>query len=93
MVAYQSLPGSRASMERMVGSGSEPTYQPRTSYTSWAGLVLYVFLGAASAVEAAPTIRTRAIAVFVNMVGVSSLGVLLTPRRCAPASRSLADRR
>jgi hypothetical protein len=52
----------------MVGSGSEPTYQPRMLYTSCAGLVLY-FFGAASRVEAVPRITTRAIAVFVNMVG------------------------
>src|SRR5262245_7359735 len=54
-------------MERMVGSGSEPTYQPRVSYTSCAGFVLY-FFGAANSAEAVPRITTRSIAVFVNMV-------------------------
>src|SRR5262245_28114846 len=61
----QSLPLSRASMERIVGSGSEPTYLPLTN-TSFDGLVLY-FLVCARAPEAVPRITARAITVL-NMV-------------------------
>src|SRR5215813_6148872 len=74
----QSLPTSCASIERMVASGSEPTYQPRMSYTSFAGLLLrgpfvgLEFLGAASTVVAVPRIRARASAIFV-MGGLQSL--------------------
>src|SRR5437867_5573485 len=53
-------------MWRIVGSGSEPTYLPVMSNTSCAGFVLYLFC--ASAPEAVPRIRTRAMAVLVNMV-------------------------
>src|SRR5262245_19731104 len=56
-------------MKRTVGSGSEPTYLPRMSNTSCAGLVLYDF-GAARTLAAVLTSTTRAIAVFVNMVGL-----------------------
>src|SRR5262245_26488376 len=34
LTVQNQLPTSRRSMERMVGSGSEPRYQPRVSYTS-----------------------------------------------------------
>src|SRR3954471_16686091 len=68
--------GSRASVERIVGSGSEPTYLPLTN-TSWAGLLLYVF-GAASALDAMATARPIASVVLVNM-GVSPAGWLVTP--------------
>src|SRR5436309_4704654 len=51
-------------MKRTFGSGSEPTYLPVMSYTSCRGLVLFP----ASAPEAVLTIRTRAMAVLVNMV-------------------------
>src|SRR5262245_2557900 len=53
-------------MKRIVGSGSEPRYLPVVSNTSCWGLVLYLFC--ASAPEAVPAIRTRAMAVLVNMV-------------------------
>src|SRR5215468_752639 len=73
--------GSRASVERMVGSGSEPIYLPLTN-TSCAGLELY-FLGAASALDAVATASARASAILVNMV-VSPAGWTL----CAPAFRT-----
>src|SRR5262245_8358038 len=85
--------GSRASVERIVGSGSEPRYLPLTN-TSFEGLALYLF-GAASRVEAVPTITTRAIAVFVNMVGspvrgsAHSLLVCVTPGKHYTASGSM----
>src|SRR5882724_3020666 len=73
-------PASRDSIERMVGSGSEPRYLPLVSYTSCAELVLY-FLGAANAPEAVPMTRAIASADLVNMiiscgvVGYTSFGV------------------
>src|SRR5215510_15962173 len=85
--------GSRASVERIVGSGSEPRYLPLTN-TSFEGLVLY-FFGAASRVEAVPTITTRAIAVFVNMVGspvcrgAHSLLMCVTPAKHYAGSGSM----
>src|SRR5215471_2372167 len=68
--------GSRASVERIVGSGSEPTYLPLTK-TSFAGLVLY-FFGAASALDAVAMAMAIASAVLVNM-GISPAGWLVTP--------------
>src|SRR6266545_7308792 len=65
-------------MKRTVGSGSEPTYLPVMSYTSCRGLVLFC----ASAPEAVPAIRTRAMAVLVNMV-ISCRGVAHTLLVCA----------
>src|SRR5262245_34510794 len=67
--------GSRASIERIVGSGSEPTYLPLTN-TSFAGLVLY-FLGAANALDAVAITRATASAVLVNMM-VSPAGWSIT---------------
>src|SRR5215831_14774848 len=52
-------------MKRMFASGSEPRYLPVMENTSCWGLVL---LFCASAPEAVPRIRTRAMAVLVNMV-------------------------
>src|SRR5215467_10834656 len=52
-------------MKRMFASGSEPRYLPVMENTSCWGLVL---LFCASAPEAVLTIRTRAMAVLVNMV-------------------------
>src|SRR5262245_39852281 len=84
---HHSVPASRASMERMVGSGSEPTYLPLTN-TSCAGLVLYV-LGAANALEAVAITRATASADLVNMV-VSPAGLAITP---ASGVRTLLERR
>src|SRR5262249_7657699 len=53
-------------MNRTFASGSEPRYLPVMSNTSFRGLVLYFFC--ARAPEAVPRIRTRAMAVLVNMV-------------------------
>src|SRR5262245_50192125 len=53
-------------MKRIVGSGSEPRYLPVVSNTSCLGLVLYLFC--ASAPVVVPAIRTRAMAVLINMV-------------------------
>src|SRR5215813_4262146 len=53
-------------MKRIVGSGSEPRYLPVVSNTSCWGLVLYLFC--ASAPVVVPAIRTRAMAVLINMV-------------------------
>src|SRR5262249_8380175 len=76
----------------MVASGSEPTYQPRMSYTSFAGLLLWApfvgleFLGAASTVVAVPRIRARASAIFV--MGISSLcAVFIRGWACVAARR------
>src|SRR5262245_64316173 len=78
---YSAGPGSRASIERIVGSGSEPTYLPLTN-TSFAGLLLY-FLGAANALDAVAMAMAMASAVLVNIV-VSPAGWLVTPHRvCA----------
>src|SRR5499426_1555036 len=74
---HHSMPESRASMERMVGSGSEPTYLPLTN-TSFAGLLLCCF-GPANALEATLITRAIAIAVLVNMVK-SPAGWSVTPR-------------
>src|SRR5215510_15125797 len=74
-----SLPRSRWSMKRTVGSGSEPRYLPVMSYTSCRGLVLFC----ARTPEAVPAIRTRAMAVFINMV-VSYRGVAHTLLACVP---------
>src|SRR5262249_39035832 len=63
---HHSMPASRASMERMVGSGSEPTYLPLTNM-SFAGLLLCC-LGPANALEATLIMRAIASAVLVNMV-------------------------
>src|SRR5262245_35494269 len=63
---HHSMPASRASMERIVGSGSEPTYLPLT-YTSFAGLLLCC-LGPANALEATLIMRAIPSAVLVNMV-------------------------
>src|SRR5215470_11536736 len=68
--------GSRASVERIVGSGSEPTYLPLTN-TSFAGLLLY-FLGAANALDAVAMAIASASAVLTNM-GVSPAGWSITP--------------
>src|SRR5262245_53249401 len=73
---HHSIPASRASMERMVGSGSEPTYLPLTN-TSFAGLLLYC-LGPANALEATLITRAIASAVLVNM-SESPAGWLVTP--------------
>src|SRR5215510_13355598 len=75
---HHSMPASRASMERMVGSGSEPTYLPLTN-TSFEGLLLYC-LGPANALEATLITRAIAIAVLVNMVE-SPEGLSVTPHR------------
>src|SRR3954453_9559924 len=72
-------------MKRIVGSGSEPRYLPVVSNTSCRGLLLYLFC--ASTPEAVPAIRTRAMAVFINMV-VSCRGSL-TPCWCAYLFRAL----
>src|SRR5262245_14724817 len=73
---YSAGPGSRASIERIVGSGSEPTYLPLTN-TSFAGLLLY-FLGAANALDAVAMAMAMASAVLVNIV-VSPAGWSITP--------------
>src|SRR5262245_21041244 len=73
---HQSRPYSRESIERINGSGSEPTYLPLTN-TSCAGLVLYV-LGAANALEAVAITMATASAVLVNMM-VSPAGWSITP--------------
>src|SRR5215510_1629302 len=73
---YSAGPGSRASIERIVGSGSEPTYLPLTN-TSFAGLLLY-FLGAANALDEVAMAIANASAVLVNMV-VSPAGWSITP--------------
>src|SRR5215470_2545063 len=67
---------SRASMERMVGSGSEPTYLPLTN-TSYAGLLLCC-LGPANALEATLIMRAIASPVLVNMVE-APVGLSVTP--------------
>src|SRR5262245_54529903 len=71
-------------MERIVGSGSEPTYLPLTN-TSLAGLELY-FLVCARAPEAVPRITTRAMKVF--NIRVSS-GWSLHLHQVCPRSRPL----
>src|SRR5215510_5355050 len=63
------LPTSRRSIERMVGSGSEPRYLPVVSYTSCAGFVLY-FFGAATAPAAVPRTTASASAVLMNMISL-----------------------
>src|SRR5882672_12345174 len=75
-MGHRPASGSRASVERIVGSGSEPTYLPLTN-TSFAGLVLY-FLGAASALDAVAMAMAIASAVLVSM-GVSPAGWSITP--------------
>src|SRR4051812_22844362 len=70
--------GSRASVERIVGSGSEPMYLPLTN-TSCDGLVLCV-LGAANALEAVAMAMVIASAVLVNMV-MSPVVCSITPHR------------
>src|SRR5262249_27006280 len=88
----QSLPTSCASIERMVASGSEPTYQPRMSYTSFAALLLRAafaglkLLGAANTVVAVPSITARAIAIFV-MGGLQSCAVFVRGWACVAAGR------
>src|SRR5215813_14515819 len=77
--------GSRASVERMVGSGSEPTYLPLTN-TSFAGLLLY-FLGAANALDEVAMAIANASAVLVNMV-VSPAGWSIHLVRCVAAFRA-----
>src|SRR5262245_59358221 len=77
--------GSRASVERMVRSGSEPTYLPLTN-TSFAGLLLY-FLGAANALDAVAIAIAIASAVLVNMV-VSPAGWSIHLVRCVAAFRA-----
>src|SRR5215470_4575345 len=74
--SHRPASGSRASVERIVGSGSEPTYLPFTN-TSCVELVLYV-LDAANALEAVAIARAAASAVLANMV-VSPAGLSVTP--------------
>src|SRR5262249_44888596 len=62
--------GSRASIERTCGSGSEPTYLPLTK-TSCAGLVLYFFV-VASALDAVAMARAIASVVLANIDGSPS---------------------
>src|SRR5215510_7503718 len=76
MDGHHSRPYSRASIERINGSGSEPTYLPLTN-TSCAGLSLY-FLGPANALDAVAITRATASAVLVNMV-VTPAGWSITP--------------
>src|SRR5262249_21917624 len=73
---HHSMPASRASMERMVGSGSEPTYLPLTN-TSFAGFLLCC-LGPANALEGTLTTTAIAIAGLANMVE-SPAGWSVTP--------------